>query len=30
MLDLLKLGFNGRALDRRDHPVILEHQGRKV
>jgi hypothetical protein len=29
MLDLLKLGFNGKALDRRDHPVILEHQGHR-
>ena len=29
MLDLLRLGFNGRALDRRDHPVILEQQGKR-
>jgi hypothetical protein len=28
MLQLLELAFNGRAIDRRDHPVILEHQGK--
>jgi hypothetical protein len=30
MQDLLRLGFNGRAIDRPDHPVVLEHQGRKA
>ena len=30
MLELLQLGFNGRAIDSLDHPVILEHQGRKA
>lgn len=29
MGDLIRLGFNGRAIDRADHPVVLEHQGRK-
>ena len=27
MVDLLRLGFNGRAIDRADHPVVIEHQG---
>jgi hypothetical protein len=27
MQALLELGFNGRGIDRRDHPVILEHRG---
>jgi hypothetical protein len=30
MQDLLRLGFNGRAIDRLDHPIILEHQGRRA
>src|SRR5262249_38701551 len=30
MRDWLQLGFKGRVIDREDHPVILEYQGRKV
>lgn len=30
MQDLVKLGFNGRVIDRAEHPVVLEYQGRKA
>ncbi len=30
MQDLLRLGFNGRAIDHPEHPVVLEHQGRRA
>ena len=30
MRDLVELGFNGQVIDRADHPIVLEYQGRRA